>query len=748
MFNPRIHQAEILKYRGGKLGVSAVPGSGKTHTLSMLAANLIASDLVNDDQEVLIVTLVNSAVDNFSNRISSFIKHRGLLPGMGYKVRTLHGLAYDLVKERPSLANLSDEFTILDEKDGNEIVQSLTASWMKINQTFLEEWTDSQVLQQKPIQSLLQQWEKSLQPLAKNFITKAKDLNLLPHEIKERYKRSGISNNFLEFAMEVYDGYQSILAIRSAVDFNDLTRLALQILRTDSDLLSRLQYKWPYILEDEAQDSSQVQESILSLLSGEHGNWVRVGDPNQAIYETFTTASPELLKRFIRRDDVKSLDLPESGRSMQSVIKLANELIRWTLNSHPEKNLRQSLSLPYIQPVQPGDPQPNPADEPGAVQFIDRRFDPEDELVKVASSVKIRLAEFPDETTAVLVPRNVRGAKLVDEFKRIGIEPVELLESNQSTRDVIRKLASILQINAHPNDRHKLAEVYKNLYRTTAMKTDSVDLYTQTLKLIADKVNLEEFLWPTGDKDWLWQLQTSGVDSHALDALTAFRARVQKWQSASQLPVDQFILTISNDIFTAPSDLALSYYISVWLRQRANLHPDWGLVEFIAELESVLRNEHKLIGFSDDDLGFNPDAHKGKVVVSTIHKAKGLEWDKVYLISMNNYDFPSLQSYDQYISERWFVKDQINIEAGTLADLEYLAGEEQRLSWLEASEQARIDYSAERLRLFYVGITRAKKGLSVTWNRGQSISEKQENLPSLPFSHLAGFVKGGGLEAS
>src|SRR5512137_1077784 len=94
-FTPRISQREILRYRGGTLGISAVPGSGKTHILSALTAQIISSGVLNMDQEVLIVTLVNSAVDNFSNRISGFIKQRGLIPHLGYRVRTLHGLAHD-----------------------------------------------------------------------------------------------------------------------------------------------------------------------------------------------------------------------------------------------------------------------------------------------------------------------------------------------------------------------------------------------------------------------------------------------------------------------------------------------------------------------------------------------------------------------------------------------------------------------------------------------------------------------------
>ena len=113
-FHPRPAQAQILEYTGGKMAISAVPGAGKTHTLSALAARLIRSGNLQDDQEILVVTLVNSAVDNFSSRIKQFLPSP--MP-FGFRVRTLHGLAHDIVVERPGAVGLDERFTILDERE-------------------------------------------------------------------------------------------------------------------------------------------------------------------------------------------------------------------------------------------------------------------------------------------------------------------------------------------------------------------------------------------------------------------------------------------------------------------------------------------------------------------------------------------------------------------------------------------------------------------------------------------------------
>src|SRR3990172_5499669 len=117
----RPKQEEVLEYQGGTMGISAVPGSGKTFTLSLLAAKLLADRKIEEDQEILIVTLVNSAVENFRQRIGGFVEEMGLLPNIGYRVRTLHGLAHDIVRERPSLVGLSDGFQIVDEQEATRM---------------------------------------------------------------------------------------------------------------------------------------------------------------------------------------------------------------------------------------------------------------------------------------------------------------------------------------------------------------------------------------------------------------------------------------------------------------------------------------------------------------------------------------------------------------------------------------------------------------------------------------------------
>lgn len=95
-----------------------------------------------------------------------------------------------------------------------------------------------------------------------------------------------------------------------------------------------------------------------------------------------------------------------------------------------------------------------------------------------------------------------------------------------------------------------------------------------------------------------------------------------------------------------------------------------------------------------------------------------MEWDRVYLTSVNNYDFPSGDPHDVYQGEVYYLRDRLNPQAEALAQLKALeSGAPYHLG--EAGRVARIDYAAERLRLLYVGVTRARRELIITWNTGR-----------------------------
>jgi DNA helicase-2/ATP-dependent DNA helicase PcrA len=141
----------------------------------------------------------------------------------------------------------------------------------------------------------------------------------------------------------------------------------------------------------------------------------------------------------------------------------------------------------------------------------------------------------------------------------------------------------------------------------------------------------------------------------------------------AMLPGDHLIPSIALDLFHNPGDLALAHKLASVVAVESSLHPDWRLPDFSTELITFITRERKMKSFDFVEEPFDPQNYKGKVLLTTIHKSKGLEWDKVYLTSLNNYDFPSGSAGDPYISEKWFIKGKLNLQAEALAMLDYLA---------------------------------------------------------------------------
>ena len=110
-----------------------------------------------------------------------------------------------------------------------------------------------------------------------------------------------------------------------------------------------------------------------------------------------------------------------------------------------------------------------------------------------------------------------------------------------------------------------------------------------------------------------------------------------------------------------------------------------------------------------------------------------------YLMSVNNYNFPSAQPHDQFISEKWFVRDRLNLEAEALTQLDALRSPDKVYEEGTATREARLEYASERLRLLYVGITRAKKELIMTWNTGR----RGDQQPAVPLIALQTFWEEG-----
>ena len=118
-------------------------------------------------------------------------------------------------------------------------------------------------------------WERLLGRIASSVIKSAKDQEATPEMLLRRLERIPGTFPLLEMATAIYAEYQEALRYRGECDFDDLVHRAVRVLEWDRDYLDRLRARWPFILEDEAQDSSRLQEELLRMLVGPAGNWIQ-----------------------------------------------------------------------------------------------------------------------------------------------------------------------------------------------------------------------------------------------------------------------------------------------------------------------------------------------------------------------------------------------------------------------------------------------------------------------------------------
>ena len=298
MFTPRPKQAEVLAYTGGRMGVSAVPGSGKTQTLSALAARLVAEGGLADDQEVLIVTLVNSAVDNFARRVNEFVTSAGCCRTSATAcARCTAWRTTSCASGRRWWAGRTTSRSWTSGRRARSCSEAAEA-WLAAHPDAADAWLRSRAGRAQarlgPPRALARAGRRSAPALHPPGQGPAADPGAAAGRAGQR--RPEPTRLCCEMGC-IYADYQRALAYRGAVDYDDLIRLALLALELDGEYLKRLRTAGPTSWRTRRRTAAGCRRRSCACCgtgTRRTGNWVRVGDPNQAIFETFTTASPQL----------------------------------------------------------------------------------------------------------------------------------------------------------------------------------------------------------------------------------------------------------------------------------------------------------------------------------------------------------------------------------------------------------------------------------------------------------------------
>lgn len=624
---PREDQKAVLEYKRGAMAVTAVPGAGKTTILLALILGLVESGL--NPENIFVLTYMDSAAKNFKDRIGMIIDERLNLPN----ISTIHGLALRIIKENDNhlKLNLDQDFEVIDDSQRQKIMRDI---FSKLNLDF----------------DLFDNFDKSISIL--KLSGKEVDYSTKNQELRK----------FFRF----YELYVKTLSAQGLIDYDDMLTFAVKLLEGNSDILQYYQNKCQYLIEDEAQDSSCIQQKLINLLAGKHRNIVRCGDINQAITSTFTNSDLQGFKEFAKNNF--NVKMVSQQRCSQAICNLANGIIEY---SKGNEELKDSFFDIKMKPVFQVDEKPAPIE---ILSFTSH----EDEKNYIASSINSKLKKEPNATFAVLLRNNYQVGEYSQWFTDRGFKIISKGDC-LSQKPVFQLILNILKILDNPLDSVCLLELMKT-FASRAIFSFSENDYQFVTNLSTPLILLKE----------------KSLKSLALEQLWW---EVSFWLSKSNLAYDELSQLIGLYYFSNKLDKSNLYIISAFIKRFSDTYAK--TTDFLERLE-VASNKPLKSGFKllDEDGAFEDKKDLcGKLQIMTYHKSKGLEFDYVYLPELTNEQMP--------------VKiDDAKLRAGSLFVESVKAFcEDGEMRKPQALKKAQIE---ENMRLLYVATTRARKFLSIS----------------------------------
>ena len=722
--NYREDQLPIIQYENGKMAVPAVPGAGKTFIVTNLVAKLL-EEKRQGKGKILILTYMNSAVNNFKIRIKKILEEKNIDEKNSYEVMTIHSLAVKIIKEKPEIVMLNEDFNIADDLQKTMILNECINNF-KINggekafRFFLKEqkdpiWADRQ----------LDAWEKGFYDLVQNTISELKYKDISPQKLEEymRENRRGI----LKIILPIYKEYERRLKANGLLDYDDMLILAYKALSIDEDLKIKYQNKYQYVFEDECQDSNEIQGKIIGLICEEHNNLVRVGDINQSITGTFSSSDPKFFKEFIEDSDY-CYRMDMSNRSSKDIINLANELTRYvTQNLQPEcRDALEQMDIKTVPKNKGYKENPKPDKYQISYKYY-KTFDKEiEQTVKFVRNIHKR---YPDKSIGILVPYNDHINLVAKELIKEDLEFEELGPNSLRKRRIIDNIAIIIDFILNCDEKEKLIEVLDKVY----IKTDNKEGKKDFLQLLREtNLTVEELLY---DEECTKELI---IDTDS-DLYESFLFGLKNLKNIIEYPltrIDKLILFIGNSMMMEDEERAivdyLGFYVKYFLAENNSMN-----LQQIYNLLSDRKNRvfSYIIEVVSEINGY--EALPGSITVCNYHKSKGLEWDCVFLLGMTQFNFPD-NIYEKFQCDKWYLKEKYkNPESNIKAEIDFMLHGEVTKNYAKEIKENLIK---EKIRLLYVGITRAKEMLILSASEKNSSTDRNKQNPSMYLNILKNII--------
>ena len=611
-------QREAVLKTDGPLLILAGAGSGKTRVIAHRIAYLVSEGLSEPDR-ILAVTFTNKAAGEMRARVESLLG----IDCHGLWISTFHALCARLLRREAPHIGLSREFVIYDSSDQLTLMKHV-----------LREAGVDGTLQPRLVLSRISH--------AKNRMEPAESLD--DNAWNDREQSMG----------KISAMYGRALKEANALDFDDLLLKTVELFDSPS-VRERYGRKFRYVMVDEYQDTNRPQYLLVRQLATHH-NLCVVGDPDQSIYKWRGADLRNILDFEHDFPETATVRLERNYRSTQIILDAASSVISRNRNRKEKRLYTDRLG--------------------GAKILYYRAGDDLDEAEFVARTSRTALHEDPENTVAILYRTNAQSRTLEDALRRAGTAYRIIGGVRFYERKEVKDALAYLRLVVNPHDDVSLRRVI-NVPARGIGKGVMESLEAVPLPTGAEGPPLLSGLDPVATNDSLWTRLVHASDHRVLSArplasLTAFRELI-----------DNLTVVAAAD----PVSIALGKVLdrSGYLQDLRDERSEEaeGRIENLMELVSAAREyesrnpEPSLAGFVDQlsllsDVDEEAGAKNARVLMLTMHSAKGLEFPVVIISGLEEGLFPHSRSSD----------DEVELE--------------------------------EERRLCYVGITRAQRRLVLT----------------------------------
>jgi DNA helicase-2/ATP-dependent DNA helicase PcrA len=288
--DPNPQQQAVIDHEDGPCLVTAVPGSGKTASVTERIKHLVRAG--KDPAGILAITFTNKAADEMRSRVAEKVGRQAVKE---MTICTFHSMCAKILREYGAHIGLRKGWTIYDSDDQDKLIVAIAVGIVgdAVDKSYVKEVI--------------------------SFVEGQRNACMTDHEAMERYPLQGEQYS-------VATAYRQALRDDNAVDFTGLLSETLRLMRENESVLDEIRSKWSYVNVDEVQDTNIAQYEIVKLLVEKHRNILMVGDLDQSIYR-FRNANPTNLLDFEKEFDARTLKLETNYRSTPEILACAQKLI-------------------------------------------------------------------------------------------------------------------------------------------------------------------------------------------------------------------------------------------------------------------------------------------------------------------------------------------------------------------------------------------------------------------------------------